>query len=105
MSIFKPSFRPDSPVRPSLLPRPIAFDEPSVAVEERNDPVPEVSQPVATQVPQVAGPMQGIALRCTLVFLFFRISFLHEFIASKIRIDLHILMVLGAVSLLIALMT
>jgi O-antigen ligase len=49
--------------------------------------------------------MHAIALRCILVFLFFRISFLHEFIATKLKHDPHILMLLGAVSLLTAFMT
>lgn len=46
--------------------------------------------------------MDGIALNLTMVFLFFRISFLHEFIASKLHFDLHILMLLGGLSLLTA---
>lgn len=46
--------------------------------------------------------MDGIALNLTMVFLFFRISFLHEFIASKLHVDLHILMLLGGLSLLTA---
>ena len=49
--------------------------------------------------------MQRIALRFTMLFLFFRISFLHEFITGKIRIDLHMLMLLGILSLVTAFLT
>jgi hypothetical protein len=44
--------------------------------------------------------MDRIALRLALLFLFFRISFLHEFITYKIHVDLHMLMVLGGISCL-----
>ncbi len=40
-----------------------------------------------------------------MLFLFFRISYLHEFITSKIHVDLHLFMVLGALSVLAALIT
>ncbi len=105
MSLFKPSHRPDSPVRPRPLPRANAFEERNVAVEDPNVLIEEADRPVSIETPQAVGPMQAVALRCTLVFLFFRISFLHEFITSKIRVDLHILLLLGSASLLTALMT
>jgi O-antigen ligase len=112
MSLFKPSHRSDSPVRPRPLPRAIALEERNVAVEDRNGLehgnvlIEEARQPVSIEAtPRAAAPMEAVALRCTLVFLFFRISFLHEFITSKLRIDLHILLLLGVASLLTALMT
>jgi hypothetical protein len=45
--------------------------------------------------------MDRITLRLVLLFLFFRISFLHEFITYKIHFDLHLLMVLGGLSCLL----
>ncbi len=105
MSVFKASLRPNSPARPRPLPRAIALQESNVAVEEPSLPVEETRLPAVTDVPRPPSPMQGMALRCTLVFLFFRISFLHEFITSKIKVDLHILMLLGGASLLTAFAT
>jgi hypothetical protein len=46
--------------------------------------------------------MDSLALKFTMVFLFFRISFLHEFLAARLHVDLHILMLLGGLSLLTA---
>lgn len=45
------------------------------------------------------------ALSCTLAFLFFRFSFLHEFLSAKYYIDVHILMVLGGLSFLACLLS
>ncbi len=98
MSNFKPSRRrPYFPVRAIPSAGEIAFDGKSVAVEEPDQPVP-------MEAPQ-GGSMTGMALKLTTVFLFFRISFLHEFIAAKLHFDLHILMLLGALSLLTAFLT
>jgi O-antigen ligase len=105
MSNFKPSLRPSPPARSRPLSRATALEEDTVAVEERGVAVEDTQLSEAAAIPRTASPMHVIALRCTLVFLFFRISFLHEFIASKIKVDPHILMLLGAVSLLTAFMT
>ncbi len=46
-----------------------------------------------------------LALNCTLAFIFFRFSFLHEFVASKYGIDTHVLLIFGALSLLASLLS
>ena len=43
-------------------------------------------------------PARQFALKCTLLFLYFRFSFVHEFISSKIHFDTHILIILGLIS-------
>ncbi len=63
------------------------------------------SPAVSGEIVQPASSMQRVALHCTMLFLFFRISFLHEFITGKIRLDLHMLMLLGIMSLLTAFLT
>lgn len=59
-------------------------------------------QPAAVADPvfqeRVLNPTRQFALKCTLLFLFFRFSFLHEFISAKVHFDTHILVVLGAAS-------
>ena len=105
MSNFKPTLRPSSPGRSRPSSRADALQERNVAVAERSVALEEARQPKATEGSRTGSPMHAIALRCTLVFLFFRISFLHEFIASKLKHDPHILLLLGAVSLLAAFMT
>jgi O-Antigen ligase len=42
-------------------------------------------------------PTRQIALRVTLLFLYFRFSYVHEFISSTIHIDTHILIILGTI--------
>ena len=49
--------------------------------------------------------MDRIALRLALLFLFFRISYLHEFISSHIHVDVHVLMLLGGISCLTVFIT
>ena len=46
----------------------------------------------------VANTTRQFAFKCTLIFLFFRFSFLHEFLSSKVHFDTHILVLFGAVS-------
>jgi O-antigen ligase len=95
MSNFKPSFRrPYSPMRVRPSPQAVGLEEENVAVGEPDQPVPIDTPKSRTRA--------GAALTLTTVFLFFRISFLHEFIAAKLHFDLHILMLLGALSLLAA---
>ncbi len=98
MSSFKPSRRAYPPVRRRPLPHAVALQERSVAIVD-------TGQSILTETPRVPTPMEGVALKLTMVFLFLRISFLHEFIASKSRIDLHILMLVGAASLLTAILS
>ena len=47
---------------------------------------------------ETGSPTRQFAFNCTLAFLFFRYSFVHEFISSAIHIDTHILVVLGLIS-------
>jgi hypothetical protein len=95
MSNFKPSLRRRySLVRVKPSPQAVGLEEKNVSVAEPDQPIPiETAQ---------SRPMAGAALTLTTIFLFFRISFLHEFIAAKLHFDLHILMLLGALSLLTA---
>ncbi len=45
----------------------------------------------------IDNPARQFAFKCTLVFLFFRYSFVHEFISSAIHIDTHMMIILGVV--------
>ncbi len=47
--------------------------------------------------PETENPARQFAFKCTLVFLYFRYSFVHEFISSNIHVDTHILIILGFV--------
>ncbi len=42
-------------------------------------------------------PARQFAFKCTLLFLYFRFSFIHEFISSTIHVDTHILIILGSI--------
>lgn len=46
----------------------------------------------------VANSTRKFALNCTLAFIFFRFSFLHEYLASRYGIAAHFLLILGALS-------
>lgn len=46
----------------------------------------------------VSNPTRQFAFKCTLIFLFFRFSFLHEFVSGKIHFDAHILLLFAAIS-------
>ena len=59
---------------------------------EPEDSVDEVFQS------QVSNPTRQFAFKITLVFLFFRFSFLHEYVAAKVHFDTHLLVVVGAIS-------
>ncbi len=43
-------------------------------------------------------PAREFAFKCTLIFLYFRFSFVHEFVASNIHFDTHVLVILGLIS-------
>ncbi len=59
---------------------------------------PESSTKLALDEP--ANPARQFALRCTLLFLYFRFSFVHEFASSMLHVDTHILIILGVLSYL-----
>ncbi len=66
-------------------------------------PVPSVGEASNTLLDgvfqdRVQNPTRQFAFKCTLVFLFFRFSFLHELLSSKLHFDTHILVVFGAIS-------
>ena len=43
----------------------------------------------------LANPARDFALKCTLLFLYFRFSFVHEFASAMLHVDTHILIILG----------
>src|ERR1700745_3101067 len=105
MSRFKPS-----PGR--TTPRPFAH----AAVAPRNG-ITKTDSPaaVATAVPggevtkknvfqdprfraAVENSTRKLALTSTLIFIFFRFSFVHEYIAAKYWIDTHVLLIFGSIS-------
>ena len=95
MSKFKPSGRlatalRKSPARPAPPP-PKQIQVSTLATE------PEMAMDEAFQA-YVSNPTRQFAFKCTLIFLFFRFSFLHEFASSKLHFDTHILVVFGAIS-------
>lgn len=95
MSKFKPSGRLATAIRkrPAIpAPPPAKQSQLSTIVAE-----PEISTDEAFQA-YVANPTRQFAFKCTLIFLFFRFSFLHEFASSKLHFDTHILVVFGAIS-------
>lgn len=47
---------------------------------------------------RVENPTRQFALKCTLIFLFFRFSFLHEFLSSRLHFDTHLIILFGAIS-------
>ena len=103
MSQFKPSRQAYKPVRLS------SFSSGALALEEPPSPdtgsVRDRPEALAETSAQPASSVERAALHFTMLFLFFRISFAHEFLTSKIHIDLHLLMLLGGASFLTALLT
>ncbi len=96
MSKFKPNRRVYKPaISGSSSSSALALEEPPVVAAEAAIPLPV----------EATRPVQRAALNFTMLFLFFRISFLHEFLTSKIGIDLHLLMLIGGISFLAALLT
>jgi hypothetical protein len=96
MSKFKPVSGTTLPaVRPRVFSantpdKPPSISEPSDSSESSS---PDTVFQAASQ-----SPIRGFAFNCTLVFLFFRFSFLHEFVQAKTGIDTHILLILGFLS-------
>ncbi len=64
----------------------------------------DLKAPAAASVPvDMSGdvnPARQIAFKFTLLFLYFRFSYVHEFISSSIHVDTHILVILGVISYL-----
>ena len=95
MSKFKPSGRlatalrkyPARPAPPRNQPNQVSTfaAEPSISTDEAFQSY-------------VSNPTRQFAFKCTLIFLFFRFSFLHEFASAKLHFDTHILVVFGAIS-------
>ena len=56
-----------------------------------------ISRTVGFESPISFNPARQFAFKCTLLFLYFRFSFLHEFISSTIHVDTHILIILGSI--------
>lgn len=95
MSKFKPSRKLATAIRkPSArpAPAPVKQEPGSTLVAEPDAPADEAFQAY------VSNPTRQFALKCTLIFLFFRFSFLHEFVSAKLNFDTHILVVFGAIS-------
>lgn len=47
---------------------------------------------------QISNPTRQFAFKVTLVFLFLRFSYMHEYLASKLHFDTHLLLVFAAIS-------
>ncbi|HXF11587.1 MAG TPA: O-antigen ligase family protein [Terriglobales bacterium] len=47
---------------------------------------------------QIGNPTRQFAFKCTLIFLFFRFSFLHEYLSAKLNFDTHLLVIFGGIS-------
>jgi O-antigen ligase len=95
VSKFKPGRRLAPAIRQNrAAPAPFTAkqEQASTIVAESGAPPDQVFQD------HVLNPTRQFAFKCTLVFLFFRFSFLHEFISGKIHFDAHILLLFAAVS-------
>ena len=51
---------------------------------------------VQPEQPTDVNPARLFALNCTLIFIFFRFSFAHEFISYFLHFDMHLLVILGS---------
>jgi O-antigen ligase len=114
MSKFKPESaspafpeRRPAPERQRPMRPPAATSATGLLAPERPQPAgtaqgfarPDIGGDEAT-----SGPAVKLAFAFTLLFIFFRFSFLHELIASKLQIDLHILLIVGALSIFMTLL-
>jgi O-antigen ligase len=81
-----------------IMPRPAAVKTGSVAEIEVHE-VPGVEEDDSS----TSGALKA-ALAFTLLFLFFRFSFLHELIGTRLNVDFHILLILGAGAVLSAIL-
>ena len=78
----------------------VLAEKPSAAAVRSSEAIGEATG-VAEDV--AVGGAEKAALVLTLLFVFFRFSFLHELITTKFGIDLHLLMLVGGLSVLAAL--
>lgn len=83
-ALRKPPARPAPPPK-NQAPAAVPAAQPEIVVDEAFEA-------------RVSNPTRQLALKCTLLFLFFRFSFLHEFISSKLHFDTHILLVVAGLS-------
>lgn len=103
MSKFKPSrgtlTAPGGSAIETARRRPRAFSPLTTAVVDSPSAL-DAASILTPSLPAVAtrNPAREFALNCTLAFLYFRFSFVHEFISSSIHIDTHILIILGLIS-------
>jgi len=81
-----------------IMPRPAAVKTGSVAEIEVPD-TPGIEEDDSS----TSGALKA-ALAFTLLFLFFRFSFLHELIGTRLNVDFHILLILGAGAVLSAIL-
>lgn len=101
MSLFKPSNNPNA-----VLDRPRAARPPRVNYNPAFTPAvttPAASVPPAIVETTTPTERASLALWVATIFMFFRFSFLHEWLAAKVGFDSHLLLILGATALLAAL--
>jgi len=103
MSQFKPGTLPRPVTRPPR-PKPVLASVAggvSVAEPLQGQPA-ELAADAEAEVPST--PLV-IAMFLTLAFMFFRFSFLHELIGTRLGVDLHILLILGGGAVLSSLLS
>ena len=103
--------RPPLPVRLPLDSRTFS-DNPKVSGTSKTElesPLDQQEDFTNTELPDQVeaepGIASSVALAFTLTFVFLRFSFLHELIATKTGVDLHLLMIVGGLSVFAALAT
>jgi O-antigen ligase len=80
------------------MPRPSARTTSQVTEVEPSE------APVIEEDASPAGGALKAALGFTLLFMFFRFSFLHELIGTRLNVDFHILLILGAAAVISAIL-
>ena len=105
MSQFKPSaVQTPPPARPPKKPAKAPKSNPAeskdtVASDSSDEPVDETFEAA------LGNNTRKFALTCSLIFIFLRFSFLHEFLAARLHFDTHILLAFGFLSYLVALLS
>lgn len=99
MSKFKPDARMAAaiargPRRNFELERPVAPGRTAVSIAATAESANEAVSPASLAFQSSA---QRFALNAALIFFFFRISFLHEFISGHIGVDTHLMIILGGI--------
>jgi O-antigen ligase len=99
LSKFKPgrlsAVRPKAP-RPSAKKQITGVVQAAGFASDGNGEAPEASQPIE----ETPNAFQRIGFLTTLLFVYFRFSFAHEFIAAKFHFNTHLIVLLGASSYL-----